>query len=636
MLDLMRRKKRLKLILWLVIAALALSMLIFFVPGTEMGGFFDTPGTVASVDGHNITAQDFSRLYRRVADNYRAANNIDAEAVRAMGVPQSVLDELINYAVMESLAKRFGIDIAKDELRRAVETNPNLQVDGKFIGVDNYKMLLAQNNYTAAEYESEVRRLQLHDRVRDFITSALVVGDSELRDTYERSTQKVKVDYVLLKKDDFKKNIKPAATDIQAWFDDHKDTYNIREKRRADYVLIPFMQFMAEIEITDDDILREWNSVPHDEAVEAAHILLLVDDPVRDAEVRKKAEEVLQMARSGQDFSGLAQKYSEDSGSAQQGGYLGPFQRGQMVPEFENAAFALKAGEMSGLVRTDYGYHIIKVLQHETPTFESSRDQLQAMVLQRKLYELTQQKAEEVAKAIEAKNDLREAVGSLNFTTQVQDTGLMERDTDSANADLSPELRDNIFSLKEIGSIGKPVAHPIGFAVARLTEVQLPKPGTFDEFKSQAEQDYIDARAKELMDAEAQKLSAEGIKGKDLAAAAKAMGLRIKNSQEFTLTGTPDPEIGTNTAFNRTAFAMETGAVSTPQLVLDNSVVFQVMSRSQFDEEAFKNQEAALRLQMLQNLQDTYFQEYVRRARDEMANSKKIKIYEQALEQATR
>ena len=636
MLNLMRRKKRLKLILWLVIAALALSMLVFFVPGTEMGGFFDNSGTVASVDGYDISSQDFSRLYRRVAEGYSASNNIDAKTIRDMGVPQSVLDELINYAVMESLARRFGIDISADELRRAVETNPNLQVDGEFIGVDNYKMLLAQNSYTVAEFESGIRRLRLHDKVRDFITSALTIGDNELRDTYDRATQQIKVDYVLLKRDDFKKSVKPAATDIESWFNDHKDSYSIREKRRADYVLIPFMQFMAEIEITDDDILREWNSVPHGEAVEAAHILLLVDDPVRDAEVKKKAEEVLQMARSGQDFSELAQKYSEDTGSAQQGGYLGPFQRGMMVPEFENAAFALKDGEMSDLVRTDYGYHIIKVLQHENPTLESSREQLQTMVLQRKLYELTQQKAEEVAKAIEAQSDIRKAVENLSFTTQVQNTELMERDADSTNADLSPELRDNIFSLKEIGSVGKPVEHPIGFAVARLAEVQLPRPGTFDEFKSQAEQNYIDAKARELMEAEAQKLSTEGIKGKDLAAAAKTLGLRVKNSQEFTQTGTPDPEIGTNTAFNRAAFALGTGEVSTPQLVLDNLIVFQVMSRSQFDEEAFKKQENALRLQLLQNLQDTYFQEYVRRTRDELANSNKIKIYEQAMEQATR
>jgi peptidyl-prolyl cis-trans isomerase D len=371
--------------------------------------------------------------------------------------------------------------------------------------------------------------------------------------------------------------------------------------------------------------------------VAAAHILLLVNPPndqSKDAEVKKKAEEVLKLAQSGQDFEELARKYSEDTGSAKQGGYIGAFPRGEMVPEFENAAFALKAGEMSGLVRSEVGYHIIKVLQHKSPTLESNRDQLQAMVLRRKLYDLTQQKAEEAAKALTSQKDPAEALKSLSFVAEMRDTGLLEKDADTSDTDITPELRDNIFTLKEIGSIGKPVEHPLGFAVAKLAEVQLPRPGTLDEFKAQVEQDYIDSKAKELLDAAAQKLSAEGIKGKDLAAAAKAMSLGVKKSAEFTRAGTPDPEIGANTPFNQAAFALETGTVSAPQPLLNDVIVFQVLSRSPFDEAAFKNQETAVRAQLLQDLQDTYFQEYVKRARVEMTKARKIKIYDQAAERA--
>ncbi|MDR1726881.1 MAG: peptidylprolyl isomerase [Acidobacteriota bacterium] len=637
MLDLMRRKKRLKLILWLVIAALALSMLIFFVPGTDMGGFLDNPGVVASVDGRDISAQDFSRLYRRVAERYRTSNNIDEETVKAMGVPQSVLDELVNYEVMEVLARRFGLGVSEDDVRRSIETNPNLQVDGKFVGVETYKALLGQNGYTPAEFEKEVRRLLLHDKVRDFVTSAITVGDAELRDAYERATRKVQVDYVMLKKDDFKKRVTPTDADVKAWFEAHKGDYVVKEKRRAECAMVPFMQFVEKIQVTDEDIRKEWNSLPHDEVVEAAHILLLVDSQggqAEDAEVKKRAEEVLQKVRSGEDFAGLAQKFSEDAGSAEQGGYLGPFPRGQMVPEFENAAFALQAGEVSDLVRTDYGYHIIKVLRHETPTLESSRGQLQTMVMQRKVREMTLQKAEDVVKAAAGKKDFKEAVKDLGFVVEVADTGLLDKDSSSSETGLSANLRDDIFSLKEIGSVGKPVEEPIGYAVAKLAEVQLPRPGTLEEFTAQATQDYVESKAKELLDAEAQKLSDEGIKSKDLAAAAKALGLEVKKSQEFTQTGTPDPEIGANTPFNQAAFALEQGAVSAPQPMLDNSIVFQVTSRSPFDEETFKQQEGALRTNMLQNLQDTYFQEYVKRAREEMLKSGKIKIHEQAVERA--
>ena len=331
MLDLMRRKKRLKLILWLVIAALALSMLVFFVPGTNMSGFFDAPGVVASVEGRKISAQDFSRLYRRVANNVRTANNMDLETLRIMGLPSQVLNELINYQVMEVLAKRFGITLSDEEMLRAIERNPSFQVDGEFIGVESYKALLAMNGFTAAEFESELRRLKLQDKVRDFVTSAVRVTDAELRNAYHRSTQRIQLDYVLLKKDDFRQRVKPTVAEIEAWFTDHMDSYTVRERRNAEYLLIPYEQFVSQVEVSEEDILREWNSIPREEVMEAAHILFMVNNPSEEDDVKKRAEEVLRLARTGHDFAELARQYSEDFGSAEQGGYLGSFGRGQMV-----------------------------------------------------------------------------------------------------------------------------------------------------------------------------------------------------------------------------------------------------------------------------------------------------------------
>ena len=120
----------------------------------------------------------------------------------------------------------------------------------------------------------------------------------------------------------------------------------------------------------------------------------------------------------------------------------------------------------------------------------------------------------------------------------------------------------------------------------------------------------------------------------NLAAAAKTRGLNVKTSQEFTLNGMPDPEIGSNSSFNQAVFALETGAVGTPQTILENIAVFQVKSRSPFDEAAFEKQKTALGLQLLQNRQDTYFQEYVTRTREEMTKSGKININRRAMEQA--
>jgi len=634
MLDLMRRKKRLKWILWLVIAALALSMLVFFVPGGPGEGWFETSNTVASVDGRDISFQDFSAKYRRMVDGVRASNNIDAETLRSIGFPRQALEDLITIEILNILADRFGIRVTDEEIRKTVESFPAFQENGRFVGVDIYKDVLAHNNFTAAEFEDDIRRLRVKEKVQAFLTSPLNVSEQELRDSFLRSTQIMQVDYVLLKSDDFNKRVKPTQAELETYFNANSESYRIREKRRAEYIAIPVMQFISEVQVTEQDILNEWNAQPHDEVVEAAHILIRVEDPSKDAEARKKAETALKLAKSGRDFAGLAKQFSEDPGSAAQGGYLGPFQRGMMVPEFEEAAFAMKAGEISNLVRTDYGYHIIKVLRRERPTLDAYRDQLSRSIKERKMVELAKQKAEEAAAAALKQKDLKEAAKSLKFIVEVKETAFFQKEDNPYDFGIEPAFRDEVFELKEVGAIGKVVEYPLGFAVPKLAEVQLPRPGTLAEFRAQVEKDYIDFRAKELMQAEALKLSEEGAKQSNLATVAKAMGWNIKKSQEFTLTGTPDPEIGANTPFNKAAFDLEPGAVSAPQPILENVAVFQVKTRSPFDETAFDAQKDMLRKQMLESLRNNYFQEYVRIFREELEKAKKVKVHERILERA--
>lgn len=636
MLDLMRRQKRLKLILWVVIAGLALGMLLFFVPGVDMGSV-ETTNTIASVDGKDIPVRAFSSLYRRTVERISSGSRgkVDLETLKAMGVPNQVLDDLIKSEVIRSLAERMGIGITENEIRRAVETNPNFLDNGKFIGLERYKELLAQNNYSVSDFEADIARISLAGKLHAVITASIEVSERELRDAYARGSQKTQVDYVLLKKDDFTKRVKPTPSDLQSYFGANKDSYRIKEKRRAQYLLVPISPFLPSIKITDQEIASEWGKRSHEEMVEAAHILLLVKEPSQDAAVKQQAEKVLKLAKAGEDFAGLARKFSEDTGSSSQGGYLGPFSKGQMVPEFEQAAFSLKSGETSGLVRTQYGYHIIKVLRHETPTLESSRAELTAAILQRKSQDMAKQKAEEIAAAALKQKDLKLAAANLGIVSEVRETGLFQNEDNPFERGISEALRDEIFAMKEINTIGKAVEHPMGYAVPKLLEVQMPRPGTFAEFQAQIEKDYIEYKAKELVQAEAARLSEEARKQANLEKAAKAFGWSVKKSQEFTISGTPDPEIGANTPFNKAAFDLEPGAVSTPQPVLDNVAVFQVKARSPFNEAEFEKQKPALRGQLLQSLQDPYFQEYLRRKQEEMDKAGKIRIHAKVLDRAS-
>ena len=209
-LDLLRRKKRLKIFLWLVIISLGLSMLMFFVPGQRGDvGAFDS--AAATVDGETITIKDYANTYRRFLDNFSAGgkNKLDRETIKALGLGRQALDALINVKVVNLTAERLGMSVSPEEMRQAVESNPNFQDRGIFIGVERYKMLLTANRLSVPEFEDGVRFGILSRKIQNLISDSMVVTERELRDEFLRSSQEAQVRFVFLNKEDFKKHVTP-------------------------------------------------------------------------------------------------------------------------------------------------------------------------------------------------------------------------------------------------------------------------------------------------------------------------------------------------------------------------------------------------------------------------------------------
>jgi parvulin-like peptidyl-prolyl isomerase len=198
-------------------------------------------------------------------------------------------------------------------------------------------------------------------------------------------------------------------------------------------------------------------------------------------------------------------------------------------------------------------------------------------------------------------------------------------------------MLDAIFLLKEINAIGKPVEHPMGQAIPKLVETRLPKPPDFAEARAAVEKDLIDARAAELMQAEAKKLSDEGTKVASLEAAAKNQGLTVQTSKPFKKTSASEPELAGSQAAISDAFSLPAGGVSAPIPIEggNREIVLQVKSRTPFDEEAFSKQKGELRNRQLSMLRDAYFQDYIRQVTESLEKSGKIRINTRAVEQMT-
>ncbi len=638
MLDLMRRKKQLKAILWLVIVGLALGMLLLFIPGANVGGGV-LATSAATVNGDPIPMQEYWKTYRRILDSYSAGgrNRIDPETVKALGLGRQALDVLINARVVEYAANRLGLSVSQEELRRAIETHPALQDGSAFIGVERYKAVLAANNLSVNEFENALRSQLLSRKLQNMISDSVQVTERELRAEFSRQHQEAQVEYVVLKREDFRQQVKPTENELRTWFDNNKPKYAIKEQRRAQYLLLAIDSLASTITVTEQDVQDAWERQPRQETVDASHILFKVEDPAKDAEVRARAESVLKQVQAGGDFAELAARYSEDTASAQQGGNLGPFPRGRMVPEFENTAFALKPGEVSGLVRTQFGYHIIKVLRHNIPLLADARPGITRSIQLDRATDLVKRKAAEAAKLAETGKDLNSIAKSLGIPSEIRDTGLLASNADPVANGITQSMLDEIFKLKAINDVGKAVDHPLGQAIPKLLETRLPKPPEFSDSRAAVEKDLIDERAGALMQAEAKRLAEAAGNSGSLPAASREQGFTFQVSKSFTRTNASDPEIAASQQAVAASFDLKVGGVSAPISIENGNkvLVLQVKSRTPFDEEAFKKQRAEIRDRMLGMWRDSYFRDYIRRITDDLEKAGKIRINSQAIDQVT-
>src|SRR5688500_9607946 len=366
MLDRMRRHKG-----WLKwsLALVVLTFVWLYIPAEYTGVNQGMAGDrLATIDSRSISAADFRRRYTAQVQAYRASygGNLTDELLQQMQVPQQVLQQMIQEKAEISEAERNGITVTDAEVRAQIIAIPGLQENGQFIGEQRYRQLLAQQTppLTPADFEASVRESLMLEKFRAGVTEWMSVSDAELESEYKRRNEKVTLSVVSILADNFKTQVNPTDAEISAHFDANKENYRIPDRRKIRFVRINPAELAAKAKVPREDVERNYNerlgSYTTPEQIRASHILLTTEGK-DDAAVRAQAEQVLKEAKSGADFAALAKKYSQDEVSAAQGGDLDYFSRGRMVAAFDTAAFALAPGEISDLVKTEFGYHIIKL-----------------------------------------------------------------------------------------------------------------------------------------------------------------------------------------------------------------------------------------------------------------------------------
>ena len=636
MLDRMRRHRDwLKWSLGLVCVAFVLFYIPDFLRGT--GADAGAGDTIAKVEGREITAGDFRRTYQAQLQAYRSAYgaSMSDQLLKQLGVEQQILQQMVDERAALSEAERLGIQVSDEEVRQRIFATPAFQENGAFIDeARNQQLLRIQRPpMLPSDFEDNVRNQIVVEKLRGSLTDWMSVADKELEQEYRRRNDKVKLAVVSLLADNFRTQVSASDAEVATYFDGHKTDFKIPEKRKIRYLLIDVDAVRAKVVIPSADVEKAYNNgieqYTTPEQVRASHILLKTEGK-DDAAVKAKAEDLLKQARAGADFADLARKNSEDDASAKNGGDLDYFGRGRMVPEFDTAVFAMAPGQISDLVKTQYGYHIIKLVDKKNATTRTLAE-VRQQITDQLAYERAQAQAADLSQTLEKQiskpADLDKAAKAQGLT--VQESGFFARDEPILGLGPSPEAANKAFDMKP-GDVAGPLRASRGFVFQTLVSTQAPYVPKVDEVKERVRDEVIKQKAREASRTKAAEIAAKLKNAPDFEKAAKAAGLEAKTT-DLIAKDAPIPDLGAAPAVEDAAFKLAVGAVSDPIPTDNGTAVIKVLEKKEVTPEEWTSSKEKFREELLADRRNRFFSAYMVKAKLKM----KIDVNREALQRAT-
>ena len=622
MLDRMRRHRGwLKWSLAIVVVSFVLLYIPSFLQDPTQGAASNA--VVADVDGREITAGHFRRVYQQQMQQYRQSYgaNVDDRLLKQLGIDQRIVQQMIQEEASLAEAKRLGIKASDAEVRERILALPAFQENGQFIGDDRYRQLLRMQTppMRPDEFEDQVRRSIVAEKLQAALTGWMTVSDTDIVDEFKKRNEKVKLAVVNFPADKFREGAVATDAEVAKHFEDHKESYRISEKRKVRYLVVDQEALRQKATVGGQQIERYYTdnmaqySTP--EQVRASHILLKTEGK-DDAAVKKQAEDLLAQLKKGANFEELAKKNSQDEGSAVKGGDLDFFNKGQMVPEFDKVAFELQPGQMSDLVKSQFGYHIIKVTDKRAATQKTLaevRTQIEDTLKYEQAQGAAQKLADQVAAELKKPADFDTVARARGL--QAGESGLFQQDEPIAGIGMSPAVNQAAFTLKE-GEVSEALRTPQGYAFITLTGKQAPYVPKLDEVKSKVRDEVLKQKAIEAARQKAASISAEAKSG-DLEKAAKAAGMDVKTT-ELIARGAPVADVGVSPALEAAAFNLPQGAVSDPIVTENGAAIVKVIERKDVAADELSKQKDSLRNEILNDRKQKFFAAYMTKARQRM------------------
>jgi len=627
------------------LAIICIMMVVTLVPGGILNEFGIThEGLIARIGSEQITAQDVSQQANQIA---RSQFPRGAPPQLRAYLMQQAAESLMLQGVLLNEATRMGLRTSDQELRYELEhggLSSQLFPGGNFVGTDQYKAFVETNfNLSIPQFEDRLKRQLTMNKLRNIVEgSASVSPDAVIRQFRQENT-KVKFDYAVISQQDIASQVKPTDAELRAFYEKSKQQYvnSIPEKRKLAYIPIDQAKLPNPPKVTAEDLQSYYNShqdqfrVP--ESVTVSHILIRTPPPGADgkvdpkavAEARAKAEDILKQLKAGADFATLAKKYSQDPGSADKGGFLGPITRGRTVPEFEKTAFATPKGQISGIIQTDYGFHILRVddkTDAHVRTLAEAKPEIEPVIARDK----AKAAAEALAHAVETDaraNGMEKAAKSHDL--QLVDIGYVSRSQSLPGVGNAQDFMDAVFSAKPMAPPTS-VATSQGYAIFQVNDVKPPSTPTYEEVKDRVVQQFKTDRARTMLTQKTQELSDRAKALHNLRAAAKEVGATLHTS-EFVNSQGQVPDIGSLAGPAGQIFSMKPGEISGPIKTAQGGAVMMLVDKQEPSMADFDKQKDEITQKLIQQKQGEMFELYLSNLRKVAEQKGIVKVYDKEL-----
>ncbi len=638
MLSFLRRKKKSPWIKALLLGV-ALSFIIGFGAFMYIGrllGKRSPEDVLLKVGDYKITMQEFYNSLRSTERRYKEllGDNFDRYTSRDK-LKNMVLSQFITRALLLNEAKRLGITVSDEELRRSIAGFKAFQNEQGRFSLDIYERVLARYRMNPREFEDSHRTDLTVDKMRDFIQLIPSLTETELWQEFVLANERARLRFCSLDPADFEDQVHLSDEEIKAFFEDNKEMFKVPEHRIALHVQIKFDSMKQEVSVSDDEITEFYEEnldklFTEPEMVRVRHILIKFPPSASDevaSAARQLAESIRQRALGGEDFAKLAMQYSQDTYTRDSGGEVGYIKRGEAPREFEEVAFSLGIGEISEPVRTRFGYHIIKVEDHKperVKELNEVRDEIIKTLEQRKAKELAKSKAEVLASRAREVG-IEAAAKELGY--EASKTEPLSKNDIPTDAEGGLAFVRALFALTKQGDVAEPVEGQTAYEVLSLSEIIPEHIPTLDEARDRVVSHMTSERAMKLAEQEAQKLL-ERAKEVGLEEAAKTLGISISRTSSFAIRGPNIPQIGQSAELKVDAFSAKAGELL-PKVyrVANKLIVAELAERSSPNPRDFK----AMRHQIAQALAAKKRQELLRAWLEAARSRATIEIDEKAL-----